>query len=337
MLDHMESLFQRIGPLGFGGASIGNLYRSVSEERAEAVLLAAVDGGIRYIDTAPFYGFGLSEKRIGHVLADCSATSGFVLSSKVGRRLSAAPGVDLTAIRSGFVSPEPYEAVFDYSYDAVMRSWEESRQRLHCKRIDILFAHDLGKRTHGDEHVKHFRTFIEGGYRALRNLRDSGEISAIGLGVNEVEICIEALQHIELDVILLASRYTLLEQTPIDLLFPMCAEKGVRIIAGGPYSSGVLATGAKSDARYDYGVVPENVSEKVRRIERICKAYEIPLPTAALRFPLGHPRVTTVLPGLEKKDQVRAALEAMSIPIPSALWDELKHAGLLHPGAPTDF
>ena len=337
MLDDLKSLFQRIGPLGFGGASIGNLYRPISEEQAEGVLLAAIESGIRYVDTAPFYGFGLSEKRIGRALANCDAASKVVFSSKVGRRLDAVRDIDLASVRSGFVSSEPYEAVFDYSYDAVMRSWEESRQRLRGKRIDILFAHDLGRRTHGDEHARHFRTFMEGGYKALRDLRDSGEISAIGLGVNEVEVCIEALEYADLDVILLASRYTLLEQTPLDLLFPMCAAKGVSVVIGGPYSSGILATGVRKDARYDYGVVPDGVVAKVTAIEQICRAYEVPLATAALRFPLGHPQVTTVLPGLGKIGQVQAALDAMSTPIPSALWDELKLKGLLHPNTPTAF
>ena len=162
MRDDLKSLFQRIGLLGFGGASIGNLYRPISEEQAEGVLLAAIESGIRYVDTAPFYGFGLSEKRIGRALANCDAASKVVFSSKIGRRLDAVRNIDLAAVRSGFVSSEPYEAVFDYSYDAVMRSWEESRQRLRGKRIDILFAHDLGRRTHGDEHARHFRAFMEG-------------------------------------------------------------------------------------------------------------------------------------------------------------------------------
>ena len=181
------------------------------------------------------------------------------------------------------------------------------------------------------------RSFMEGGYKALRDLRDSGEISAIGLGVNEVEVCIEALEHADLDVILLASRYTLLEQTPLDLLFPMCAAKGVSVVVGGPYSSGILATGARKDARYDYGVVPDGVVAKVTAIEQVCRAYAVPLATAALRFPLGHPQVATVLPGLGKIGQVQAALDAMSTPIPSALWDELKLKGLLHPNTPTAF
>jgi D-threo-aldose 1-dehydrogenase len=334
MPDDLKSLFQRIGHLGFGGASIGNLYRPLSEEQAATALIAAIDSGITYIDTAPFYGFGLSEKRIGSVLADRDAGPQTILSSKVGRRLCPAPGVDLNAVRSGFVSPEPYEAVYDYSYDAVMRSWEESRQRLRGKRIDILLAHDLGKRAHGDEHAKHFGTFMDSGYRALRDLRDSGEISAVGLGVNEVEVCIEALQQMELDVILLASRYTLLEQSPLDLLFPLCAAKGVKVIVGGPYSSGVLATGMRNDARYDYGAVPENIVTKVAAIEQICSKYGIPLATAALQFPMRHPQVAAVIPGLGSDGEVRAARSAISTPIPSELWTELKLAGLLQPDTP---
>jgi D-threo-aldose 1-dehydrogenase len=329
------SLLKDIGPIGLGGATLGNLYRPISDAQAERSLAAALESGISYVDTAPFYGFGLSEKRIGQALAKYGPDARVVLSSKVGRLLERDADADLAEARSGFVSPEPFRAVYDYGYEAVMRSWEESCRRLGRERIDILFVHDLGQRTHGTDHPAHFRRFMDGGYRALRELRDHGEISAIGLGVNEAEVCVEALAHGDFDVILLAGRYTLLEQAPLDTLFPICAERDVRLVIGGPYNSGILATGVTAGGRYDYGAAPASVVERVAAIERICAAHHIPLAAAALQFPLGHPQVATVLPGLADEAQVFAARRLVQTPIAAAFWDELKSAGLLRIDAPT--
>lgn len=329
------SLFDRMGPIGFGGATLGNLYQPLPDAQARAALAAALEGGIAYVDTAPFYGFGLSEKRIGRVLADCDPAGRVVLSTKVGRLLEPDPHADLAAVRSGFVSPEPYRALFDYSYDAVMRSWEASRTRLGRERIDLVFAHDLGRRTHGADHPRHFRAFMEGGYRALRALRDSGQIAGIGLGVNETEVCVEALAHGDFDVILLAGRYTLLEQAPLDTLFPLCRERGVRLVIGGPYNSGILATGVGAAGRYDYGAAPAAVLDRVAAIERVCARHGVALAAAALQFPLGHPQVAAVLPGLADQAQARAALRLAAAPIAAGFWDELKREGLLRGDAPT--
>jgi D-threo-aldose 1-dehydrogenase len=329
------SLFNAIGPIGFGGATLGNLYRPITDAQAERTLATALESGIGYVDTAPFYGFGLSEKRIGRALAKYDPAARVVLSSKVGRLLEPDADADFTAVRAGFVSPEPFRAVYDYSYDAVMRSWEESRRRLGRERIDILFAHDLGRRTHGDDHQRHFRAFMDGGYRALCELRDHGEISAIGLGVNEAEVCVEALAHGDFDVILLAGRYTLLEQAPLDTLFPTCTERDVRLVIGGPYNSGILATGVTAGSRYDYGAAPASVVAKVAAIERVCAAHDVTLAAAALQFPLGHPQVGVVLPGFADEAQTRAALRLVATPIPAEFWQELKSAGILRVDAPT--
>jgi D-threo-aldose 1-dehydrogenase len=328
-------LFKRIGPLGFGGATLGNLYQPISDAQAQATLATALKGGIGYVDTAPFYGFGLSEKRIGRVLAEHDPDSYVVISSKVGRLLEPDMDADLAAVRSGFVSPEPFRAVFDYSYDAVMRSWEASRRRLGRGRIDMLFAHDLGQRTHGADHPHHFRTFMDGGYRALREPRDSREISCIGLGVNEAEVCVEALAHGDFDVLLLAGRYTLLEQATLDTLFPICAARDVRLLIGGPYNSGILATGVTAAGRYDYAAAPAAVVEKVGAIERVCATHGVPLAAAALQFPLGHPQVVAVVPGLADEAQALAAPRRVSTPIAADCWAELKHAKLLREDAPT--
>lgn len=329
------AFFTSIGPIGFGGASLGNLYQAMPDEQAQATLAAALDAGMGYVDTAPFYGFGLSEKRIGRLLAERDPGKPVVVSSKVGRLLEPDAEADLTAVRSGFISPEAFRAVYDYSYDAVMRSWEASKRRLGRDRIDMLLAHDLGRRTHGDDHPRHFHTFMEGGYRALRELRDSGEISAIGLGVNETEVCIEALAHGDFDVILLAGRYTLLEQAPLDTLFPICTARDVRLVIGGPYNSGILATGVTGAGRYDYGAAPAPVVAKVSAFERVCATHGVPLAAVALQFPLGHPQVAAVLPGLADESQVLAALKLVATPIAQDFWKELKEVGLLRLDAPT--
>lgn len=321
-----EATISRLPSLGFGGGAIGNLYAAVSDDDARETVDAALDVGLRYFDTAPHYGFGLSETRLGQALA---ARSDVIVSSKVGRLLvptEAGPGE-----RHGFVDAAPFEPVFDYGYDAVMRSHAESLKRLGRDRIDILLAHDLGRRTHGDQHPARFREFFEGGYRAMRELRDSGAVGAIGLGVNEQEVCEEALSHGDFDVFLLAGRYTLLEQTALDGFLPLCLKRGVRIIVGGPFNSGVLVEGG----HYNYHPAPPEVLDRVRRLEAVCAAHGVPLPAAALQFPLAHPAIASVIPGLGSSAQVAQAAAWMATPIPSALWDDLRAGGLLHPDAPT--
>jgi len=206
----MLSFLKALGPIGFGGGSVGNLFQAISDEAGEAAVAAALSAGISYIDTAPHYGFGLSERRIGRVLARADAETRMIVSTKVGRTLVPVTDVDLRQPRQAFISPEPFESVFDYSYDAIMRSWEGSRQRLGREHIDILLAHDLGRMAHGEDHPALLRTFLDGGYRAMRELRDAGMVRAIGIGVNEVAVCLEALDAAEFDVLLLAGRYTLL-------------------------------------------------------------------------------------------------------------------------------
>jgi D-threo-aldose 1-dehydrogenase len=318
--------------LGFGGASIGNLYAAIGDGEARQTVQAALDAGVRYFDTAPHYGFGLSETRLGAALA---GRDDVLVSSKVGRLLvptDAGPGE-----RHGFVDAAPFEPVFDYGYDAVMRSWEESRARLGRDRIDILLAHDLGRRTHGDDHPARLREFFEGGYRALRELREAGLVGAIGLGVNEQAVCEEALAHGDFDVFLLAGRYTLLEQTALDGFLPLCASRGVSIIVGGPFNSGVLVEGVGTGrpVHYNYAPAPAEIIDRVRRLERVCAAHGVPLAAAALQFPLAHPMVASVIPGMADPAQVRQAVGWMETVIPPRLWDDLRSQGLLHPDAPT--
>lgn len=327
----------RTGDLAFGAASIGNLYRAVSDEQARAVVARAWEAGVRYFDTAPHYGFGLSEKRLGAALAELDPMGTAIVSTKVGRRLDSAPDADLSAVRQAFVSPEPYESVFDYSYDAVMRSWEASRQRLLRDRIDILYAHDIGSFAHGAAHPRLFATFMEGGYRAMRELRDSGAVAAIGIGVNEVAVCEEMLSAGEIDMIMLAGRYTLLEQGPLDRLLPLCAARGVGLVIAGPYNSGILAKGVRHGGpvpNFNYEPAPPAIVEQVGGIEDICAQHGVPLAAAALQFPLAHPQVMSVVPGMGTVAQVDDAVALMAHPIPAALWSDLRDARLIRRDAP---
>jgi D-threo-aldose 1-dehydrogenase len=320
--------------LGFGAASLGNLYRIVSDSDATETTGAAIEAGITYFDTAPYYGFGLSERRVGDALRE---HSGMVLSTKVGRLLKASPRVHGYAERHGFCSPMPFEPEFDYTFDGVMTSWEASRQRLDLAHIDILYVHDIGRLTHGDRHEVTFRQLTDGGgFRALEQLRTTGEILAFGIGVNETAICLEAMDHAHLDVILLAGRYTLLEQNALDALLPACAHAGTSIVVGGPYNSGILATGTRHGGalHYDYGIAPQTIVDRVRRLEAHCDHHSVPLAAAALQFPLAHSQVVSVIPGLGSPRHIERTLALYKTNIPEAFWHALKNDGLLHADAP---
>lgn len=316
--------------LGFGASSLGNLYRRVDDATARATAVAAWEHGIRYFDTAPHYGFGLSERRLGDVLRE---REGYVLSTKVGRLLAPRPRAE---DKYGFRSPMPFEPVYDYSYDAVMRSFEDSQQRLGLSRIDIIYMHDIGRVTHGARHEELFAIAMDGGYRAMHELRAQGLVRAIGLGVNEYEVCAQAMAHGDFDCFLLAGRYTLLEQEPLEKFFPACAARGISIVIGGPYNSGILAAGTRSGRTltYNYESAPPAVIEKARRIEQCCERHRVPLAAAALQFPLGHPVVASVIPGLGNPERAARTIELMQTAIPGELWRELKELGLLHPAAP---
>ncbi|MFL6620384.1 MAG: aldo/keto reductase [Povalibacter sp.] len=324
-----------ISKLGFGGSGLGNLYQVIPEEQAHAALLSALAAGLTYVDTAPHYGFGLSEKRAGEALSLLDPKEKVVLSTKVGRLLGSAGNADLSVPRQGFISPEPFESVFDYSYDAVLQSFDESSARLR-RRIDVLYVHDIGRRTHGDRHPALFRQFITEGYRAMRKLRDDGAVAAIGIGVNECEVCEEALSEAEFDVILLAGRYTLLEQGALDRFFPLCEKRGVSVVIGGPYNSGILARGVRGQTapKYDYQSAPTQVVQKVAAIEEVCDRHSVPLAAAALQFPLAHPQVISVVPGMSSPQEVQQATSWLSHKIPNDFWTELRDRGLVRSDAP---
>jgi D-threo-aldose 1-dehydrogenase len=325
----------KVTELGFGTAPIGNVYRPLTDEVARATLDAAQAVGFGYYDTAPFYGFGLSERRLGDALR---AHKDVVLSTKVGRLLRPVPGpVDETIVRHGYATPMPFEPVYDYSYDAVMRSYEDSLQRLGLSKIDILYVHDIGRLTHGDQNAARMAELTKGGgLKALEELRASKAISGFGMGVNEVPACLEVMQHARLDVILLAGRYTLLEQHPLDDLFPACEKAGTAIVVGGPYNSGILAVGTKTGAPlyYNYEPAPAAVTEKVHALETVCDRHGVPLAAAALQFPLAHRLVASVIPGLDSPDRVNQAIALYRHKIPAALWQELVREKLVRPDAP---
>lgn len=321
--------------LGFGTAPLGNLFRPLADDMARATLAAAEEAGFGYYDTAPFYGFGLSERRLGDALRQ---RKDVVVSTKVGRLLNPVAGpVDQAIVRHGYATPMPFEPVYDYSYDAVMRSFEESLQRLGLSRIDILYIHDIGRLTHGEANAARMHELTKGGgLKALEELRSGGAISSFGMGVNEVPACLEVMEHARLDVILLAGRYTLLEQTPLDDLFPACEAAGTAIVVGGPYNSGILAAGTRSGAPlyYNYEPAPHETVEKVRRIESVCARHGVPLAAAALQFPLVHQLVASVIPGLDSPERVAQTCALYRHPIPAVLWQELRHEKLVREDAP---
>ncbi|MBB3061210.1 aldo/keto reductase [Microbulbifer rhizosphaerae] len=319
--------------LGFGAATLGNLYHPMPDEAAKAAIEKAFAAELNHIDTAPYYGFGLSERRVGDALREVPANE-YVLSTKVGRLLVPCGKAE---DKYGFCSPMPFEPVYDYSYDGVMRSYEHSIQRLGLPKIDILYMHDIGRVTHGSDHERLFRIAMEGGYKAMAELRSQGLVSAIGLGVNEYEVCEQAMDHADFDCFLLAGRYTLLEQQVLERFLPRCVESNTSIVLGGPYNSGILATGVKREGaifHYNYEPAPREIIERVARIEEMCHEFAVPLPAAALQFPLAHPVVVSVIPGLSSPRRVESAVSQMQTAIPAAFWAALQDVGLIHPEAP---
>ncbi|HEX6142459.1 MAG TPA: aldo/keto reductase [Geminicoccaceae bacterium] len=320
--------------LGFGGAPHGNMYAPFPDEVALAAIRACLDAGIRFFDTAPLYGFGLSEHRVGEALRGLGR-DGYVLSTKVGRRLE--PVAPEAVDRAQFKTPMPFRIAYDYGYDGVMRSFEDSLQRIGTHRIDVLLVHDLDVWTHGSETARQERVqeFMAGGYRAMRALRDQGVVGAVGAGVNEAAACRDLAERGEFDAFLLAGRYSLLEQDPLESFLPFCVERGIGLIIGGAFNSGILATGARDGATYNYRPAPPEILERTRRLEAVCARHDVPLASAALQFPLHHPAVASVIVGMRSPEEVKRNLETLGRPLPADLWAELKREGLLRPDAPT--
>ncbi len=315
--------------LGLGTATMGGSRIPMTNEERLKLVAAAWDAGVRYVDTAPFYGVGAAERAAGDALRD-KPRDEWVLSTKVGRLLRPRSGGG--GATDGRLAPMPFEVQYDYSYDGIMRSMEDSYQRLGLAKIDVLFVHDIGVYQHGVEaNAAHMKVLRESGYRALDELRRSGVVSAIGLGVNEKEVLIEVMKFGEWDAFLLAGRYTLLEQGPLDDLLPLCSARGTSIVVGGPLNSGILA----GRDTWNYAAAPPDIVARVKAIEAVCDAHGVPLAAAALQFPLAHPAVAAIIPGPRAASEFEANVGLLGMKIPAAMWAELRDKGLLHPEAPT--
>lgn len=316
---------------GFGTAPLGNFLQEIDEPTATAMFDTAWDAGIRLVDTAPMYGHGLAEIRTGQALR-WKKRDDFVLASKVGRVLKPAPRASIDF--APWVNAAPFTMQFDYSYDGTMRAVEDSLQRLALEHIDIMFIHDIDVFTRGTEQPEVFRQAMDGCYRALASLRDQKVLKAIGVGVNEWQVCHAALQQRDFDCFLLAGRYTLLEQEALNDFLPLCQARGAAVLVGGGFNSGILATGAKAGAKYNYAPAPAAVMEKVAKIEAVCAAHDVPLAAAALQFVVAHPAIPSFIAGTRNVQQLQQNLAWFSHPIPPAFWADLKAQGLLREDAP---
>ncbi|MEM9550240.1 MAG: aldo/keto reductase [Pseudomonadota bacterium] len=317
---------------GFGTAPIGNIFREIDEETSESMIQTAWDRGVRYYDTAPMYGHGLAELRTGQGLR-WKNRDDLVLSSKVGRILKPARRAEIDF--APWTNAAPFTMHFDYSYDGTMRAFEDSLQRLGLERMDICFIHDIDRFSRGDEQPEVFKQAMDGSWKALEQLRSEGTVKAIGVGVNEWEVCHEALKQRDFDCFLLAGRYTLLEQDALNAFLPLCEERGAAVVVGGGFNSGILATGAVEGAKYNYAPAPAEIMDKVAKIEQVCADHSVPLPAAALQFVVAHPAVPSFIAGTRTVEQLEKNLDWFSHPIPDAFWSDLKSKGLLREDAPT--
>lgn len=324
------SLF--VSEIGFGGASIGNLYTPTTHQSSQEVMEKCWNLGIRYFDTAPEYGHGLSERRMGDALRDHQRDE-FVLSTKVGDFLYARH--DQLPPDNKFINKLPFHLRFDYSYDGVMRAFEDSLQRLGLNRVDILLVHDLDPVIHEQSiFAQHLKEYLDGGYKALDELRGAGVIQAVGLGVKKWEVCEEALKHGNYECFMLQGNYTLLEQPALDYFLGRCVKENMSIFLAGPYASGILATGAVKGAYFHHQEASDEILERVRLIQEICDAHHIPMQAAAIQFPLLHPAIASVVVGSASAASMQRNVEYSKISIPTALWDALKSANIIPQHAP---
>jgi D-threo-aldose 1-dehydrogenase len=320
---------------GFGAAPLGNLFHPIAEDEAIALVRHAYGAGVRHFDTAPHYGNGLSETRIGAGLRGI-ARDEYVLSSKVGRIL--VPDHRAPREQNSYVDVLPYRQRWDYSRAGTLRSIEDSLQRLAVSRLDLVYIHDIDRDTHGTAYTQRLDEALTGAVPALTELRDAGAIGGFGLGVNDWRACVEVLARVDLDIVLLAGRYTLLDQSALPELLPICERRGVAVVIGGPYNSGILATGAHpadgTAPYFNYGPAPADVVGRVAAIEAVCAEFDVPLRAAALQFPLAHPAVISVIPGARTIAEFDQNLALATRGMPPAFWQALGRRGLVVPNAP---
>lgn len=315
----------RVTRLGFGSVPLGGLYEDPSEDDAGATVRRVLDLGINYFDTAPIYGFGKAETRLGRVLPKCDRES-IVVATKVGYTLVPDEGGRDPNVFHRFANVPPVRPVFDYSYDGIMKTFEGSLQRLNLSRVDILNIHDPD------------RNWVEAMgvvYPAIAKLRSEGVVRAIGVGMNQAEMLARFAREGDFDCLLVAGRYTLIDHTGLRELLPICERKHISVIIGGPYNSGILATGARPGATYNYLEAPPAIMERVAAIEAVCARHNVPLKAAALQFPLAHPAAAAIIPGARSVAEVDENFQLLSTSIPDDFWGELRHLNLLPPEAPT--
>ncbi|MFI0923713.1 aldo/keto reductase [Streptomyces sp. NPDC021012] len=314
----------QVTELAFGAAGIGNLFTAVSDAEAEQAVHAAWDAGVRYFDTAPHYGLGLSERRLGAALRSRPRNE-YVVSTKVGRVLEPTPGAPGDDLANGFAVPATHRRRWDFSARGVRRSIEESLERLGLDRIDIVYLHDP------DDHAG---SALDQAYPELARMRQEGTVGAIGVGMNQAELLARFVRETDIDAVLLAGRYTLLDQSGLTELLPLAAERGVGVVVGGAFNSGLLAD-PKPGATFDYTTAPVELLDRALRLKSVCERHGVPLRAAALRFPFGHPAVASVLVGTRSAAEARDAAAMLAHPVPDALWAELMERGLLPADVPT--
>ena len=310
---------------GLGAAGLGNLYSAIPDEVAQGALQTACDAGLTYIDTAPYYGHGLSEQRLGAFLARSGIQP--ALSTKVGRRLEPAAGRPVPD--NGFASPAPFIPEFDYSAEGIRAAFDGSRERLGVEAVDILLLHDIGRLTHGIEHEAILTQALGEALPEMAAMKAEGLTKWIGLGVNEIEVCEQVLERVDLDVLLIAGRYTLLEHEASAPFLDACARSGVRVIIGGAFNSGLLAAPANEPLRYDYAEAPDWAVERARKLNEVCGRFDVELPAAALQFCRAHPAVASVIPGARTAGEVAQVVRWTQARIDPDLWTAMKELGLV--------
>lgn len=320
---------------GFGAAHIGELYAPVAEADARATLEAAWAQGVRYYDTAPWYGRGLSEHRLGGFLRTLPR-SAFRIVTKVGRTLHR-PADPARFDRSPWAGGLNFEVRFDYSRDGILRSYEQALQRLALDTVDALVIHDLDAMFHGEgeTYLAHRRALADSGLKALQELKAAGDIKAIGMGINTNEAFETVAPEVEVDFLLVAMPYTLADQASLQRGMADCLRRGISVVIGAPFASGILVTGPGDGATYNYQAAPAEVQERVRGLQQVAEAHGVALPAAALQFVLAHPAVVSVIPGAARPEQVQQNVGHLAAAIPAAFWAELKHRGLIAADAPT--
>ena len=318
---------------GFGAAHLGELYGKVDEADSRATLDAAWNAGVRYYDTAPWYGRGLSEHRLGGFLRT-KPRDEFLVTTKVGRTLFR-PKDPRHFDRSPWVGGLNFEVNFDYSYDGIMRSYQQALQRLALDTVDALVIHDLDPGFHLDKQAGHEKALLDSGMKALAELKASGDIKAYGMGINTRDALENVASKVELDFALVAMPYTLIDQSSLHTGMADCVKRGMSVIIGAPFASGILVTGSGGNAKYGYGAAPPEVQAKVRGIEAVSRAHKVSLPAAALQFPLAHPAVAAVIPGAARASEVTANVASLGAAIPARFWSDLKTEGLILVDAPT--